>query len=141
MKTKYDKLVQVRKTQADRFEVQIAQIRLSIQAQELEVETKRAELSAVVTPSKGNVAILQEYSAAKKVMAMHINHLLNQLEETKKELHSTQLKYKLAMMEYEKSKHLRDTEIQKTILEMKKREQKDIDEIASQLFNNKKELF
>lgn len=141
MKTKYDKLVQVRKSQADQLEAEIAQVRISIKNQELEIDRKQSELSTVVIPKQGSIAILQEYSAAKKVMNLQIKQLVQRLEETKKELNSVQLKYKLAMMEYEKSKHLRDTEMQKTIMEMKKQEQKDIDEIASQLFNNKKELF
>jgi flagellar export protein FliJ len=141
VKTKYDKLVQVRKSQADQLEAEIAQVRISIKNQELEIDRKQSELSTVVIPKEGSIAILQEYSAAKKVMNLQIKQLVQRLEETKKELNSVQLKYKLAMMEYEKSKHLRDTEMQKTIMEMKKQEQKDIDEIASQLFNNKKELF
>lgn len=138
MKTKYDKLVQVRKTQVNQLEAKIAQIRATIKNQELEIDRRKSELNLVTTPKEGSISILQSYLAAKKVMSLQIKELLERVESIKKELNSVQLKYKLAMMEYEKSKHLKDSEIQRAIVEMKQKEQKDIDEVASQLFNNKK---
>lgn len=111
---------------------------MAIIHKEEEIKRAKLEFAKIKLPNKGQASILSGLQEAKRVQSMEIEHLKEELN-TLIEL-SLKLKeeYKRMNTEYEKAKHLKELELKRVIKELKVRETKELDEVASILYNNKR---
>ena len=137
MKTKYDKLVEARQSQLDKLETEVAQCNMRIAKKKQDIERLTLELNDVKIPHSGQISMIAAISNGKHVMVQNIKDEEQNLSALKNVLKSLKAKYKELFIELEKAKHLKSTELQRMIKELKRKEQKDLDEVATMLFGNK----
>jgi len=140
MKTKYDKLVEARKTQLNRAEADISDCNVKIFQKEQQLQRSIYELAHTELPKSGHISILRTLAEGRRVQALEIERLRVDLESLQSLLASLKENYKILSIEFEKAKHLQGLDIKKRLKELKLLEQKELDEVASMLYNNKKEV-
>lgn len=137
MKTKYDKLVEARQSQLDKLENEIAQCNLRITQKKQDIEQLKLEIDNITIPQSGQISVIAAISSGKQVMVQNIKTEEQNIKNLKSVLSTLKGNHKKLFIELEKAKHLKNTELQKMIKELKRKEQLNLDEIATMLFSNK----
>ncbi len=141
MKTKFSQLVKVKKQKINEIESELLDVENQKQKMHIHIQETLKEITEIKKPSSGNFAELNlSYS--------YLSNLSNQKKSYEekilmfeKQLDGLKELYKEANIEYEKVKHLEDLEIKKQLFELKRKESKDMDEIANLLFAKKNREF
>ncbi|TQR31881.1 hypothetical protein DMB92_05730 [Campylobacter sp. MIT 99-7217] len=130
MKSKYDSVLKVRKQQLDKAELNLNQARARQIAHEEAFKLANLEYLSMSLPQNGDVHLLRQGLQMLDVARNTKELAKEKLELSNKEMSHYQNLYKQASLEYEKIKYLKTEEIKKIKDELKKMEEKFIDEIA-----------
>ena len=137
MKTKFTSILKVRKLEVEKIENEIAKLQNQRKLVLQQIRKLEQDLAEIQTPQNGSIgdlklsyyktSILKENIELKK---QNINFLDDQIKITQELL-------KKSTLEYEKIKHLHEVEEKNILGKLKRLEEKNMNEIASQLFYRK----
>ncbi|MDO7252655.1 flagellar export protein FliJ [Helicobacter cappadocius] len=139
MNTKFDSLLKIKQQQLDKCEIDIMQNNQLIDSKNRKIDILLQDLSEVNIPKNGGYWDFKNMQDIKKAFVNEIDKTKNEISRLKNIGKKLQESYKIAFVEYEKIKYLKDNEIKKMILKIKKNELKDLDEVGIMLFKSNKE--
>lgn len=138
MKSKYSSIVEVRKQQLDKAELNLSQAKQRKLENEKNFELSRQEFYDLnVLPKSGNVQELRSKLQMANIAKEALKRAKEKVELSKKEMNHYEFLYKKAHLDYEKIKILNTQEIKKKLKEMQKVEEKFLDELAISRFVKK----
>lgn len=130
----YAKISKINKQRLDKIESEFFIIKSDMRKIEKEIEDIYSFINSLEIPQEGTMREFCQYTQRKKVLNTQKKRELDSLEKKNLELLNKQQEYKKAKLEYEKIKYLEEQEMNKKIEKLKRDEQKELDEISSQLF-------
>lgn len=134
MKTRFDGIVQVKKQQLDQAEMTLLRARDKVRLIKEKIAKLKEDILSVKEPKKGNFMQMQQIRQMLNVLRKQNDLLTNELHVANKDVQNYQKLYEFANKEHEKMVYLKDEEIATIIKKREKKEQKELDEIAVQLF-------
>jgi hypothetical protein len=134
MKTKFSELLKVKKQKLSEIEQQLAAKRYEKEVVVLQKVQIESEISAFQLPKEGDFSSMKLAIANREYLFKEKEHKENMIKYFEQEIDNLNFLYKEANIEYEKIKHLHEVEVEKMITELLKKESKQMDEIANQLF-------
>ncbi len=137
MKSQFDSIVKIKKQELDLAQMTLLNARHRLKALEDKVKAAFDEILSMEIPKKGTFAQIQQ---AKQVldMARAKKAMIDaEIETTKKDIDGFQRMYEIAHQELEKMTYLKEMDLEKQLEVLKKKEQRDLDEISLQLFARK----
>ncbi len=137
MKTKFSKLVKVKKQKINEIESELLDVTNQKQKMYIHIQETRKEIAEFKKPSSGNFSELNLSYSNLANLSNQKKSYEDKILMFEKQLDGLKELYKEANIEYEKIKHLEDLEIKKQLFELKRKESKDMDEIANLLFAKK----
>ena len=140
MKTKFSPILQIKKLESEKLQNEIVKLQNQKRKREQEYETLKNELKKITPPSKGDIKELNTTFLKLTLQNEAIEQKKQNILFLEEQVKLTELKYKEAMLEYEKVKHLHELEVKKIVDEIKKQEAKELDEIGTLLFSRKGEI-
>lgn len=139
MKTRFDSLLKIKKQSMQEKELEIAKLNSLIHKKLDEARECQEEMRAFLTPSAGSMQDFKMLAEYKQAFLFQIDSIHLEISELKNERSKYEEAYRLASIEYEKTKYLQENERKKLLLALKRQEEKNIDEIASIRFSLQKE--
>ncbi len=139
MKTKFSPILKIKKLQTEKLQNEIVKLQNQKKSVQNELKNLKNELKDIVPPKQGNFIQLNMTFLKSNFQQENIELKKQNILFLEEQVKLTELKYKEAMLEYEKIKHLHDLEIEKMLEKLKKDEAKNLDEIGTLLFSRKKE--
>lgn len=141
MKSKYDSVLKVRKQQLDKAELNLNKARARLLEHERALELANLDfINLCALPQAGDTNVLRQSLDLLNVAKEAKERAAEKVELSHKEIAHYQHLYKKANLEYEKIKYLRTEEFKKLKEELKRAEDKFMDEIAvSRFFNGEKD--
>jgi len=139
MKTKFSPILQIKKQESEKLQNEIVKLQNQKRKREKEYEALKNELKNIKPPKKGDIKDLNKTFLQISLQNEAIEQKKQNILFLEEQVKLTELKYKEAMLEYEKVKHLHELEVEKIVEELKKQEAKELDEIGSLLFFRKSE--
>ncbi len=130
MKTKFDPLVQYQKQKLQLCETQIAKLASEVSKAKNKIDSLKKQLSKIKIPKNAPFSEFLSENARKQVHISQINSHQDEINNLNQEIAKLKEEYKLLHIEFEKVNHLQEAEQEKIIKFLKKKEQKDLDEIA-----------
>jgi len=140
VKTKFSPILKVRKLDVERVESEIVKLQNQKRVAKRELESLYQTLYEQKTPNIGSVIELQKSYEIIQILKKDINLKKQNIQFLDEQIKLTQELLKKAMLEYEKIKHLHELEEKSMLEKIKKLEEKNMDEIAIQLFSREKTL-
>jgi len=140
MKTKFSPILQIKKLESEKLQNEIVKLQNQKRKREQEYETLKDELKKITPPQKGDIKELNTTFLKLTLQNEAIEQKKQNILFLEEQVKLTELKYKEAMLEYEKIKHLHELEVKKIVDEIKKQEAKELDEIGTLLFSRKGEI-
>lgn len=134
MKSKFDGIVKVKKQELDQAEAVLVRAKKQVRNVEEMIEKVLMDILSLKVPKKGNFNQMQLQRQTLDMMRRQKQILNIELMDAKQKVENYQRLYEFANREFEKMTYLKDEEIAQKIKAMQKQEQKDMDEIALQLF-------
>lgn len=134
MKSKFDGIVKVKKQELDHAEMVLIKAKERVRRIEEMIEVVFKDILSLQMPTNGTYKQMQERRQTLEMIRRHKELLDFELLDTKQKVAKCQETYEIANREFEKMNYLKDEEIAQKIKAMQKQEQKDMDEIALQLF-------
>lgn len=138
MKTRFTSLIKVKKEMMDRCERDLQKANESVHRAQVALDEAYAELEKAKIPASGSMTEFKNsrmlLSAQRDIIHEKQERLalaLQQVERAKQALKS-------AMIDYEKFKYLEAEQIKKILLEARRKEQRELDEIAVLTFERPK---
>ena len=131
MKTRFSSLVTLKKNTLDKSERAVQQANANLKNASEALGRAYVLLEEISAPKSGSV---QEFLASRTLVASQrevINHNREWLEYCQTQLYQAREQFKLDMIEHEKFKYLELQEKNKILKELKIKESKELDEIAS----------
>jgi len=101
------------------------------------VEAVKNALNSLTPPTSGNFGDMRIFFSQKDSIRAELDNSLKKLNELEEMLKLAHKRFKEANMEFEKANYLERIEIDNIILGKKKAEEKELDEIATMLYNNR----
>ncbi len=120
-------------------EQEIIKYNLEVAFAEDRVANVQEYLNSLTPPESGSFGEMKVFYGQKSATQTELANAQKKLQEQKNLLALAHQKFKEANIEYEKANYLERIEIDKVILEKRKAEEKELDEISTILYNNKKE--
>jgi len=141
MKTKFTSILKVRDLEVTKVENEISKQKANKRVLNQKLIDSKEEIYGIKTPSTGTILQMQSSQFQINTLRSTQKLILQDIENINLKIKLLEQKYKEAMLEYEKIKHLHSIEVEKILAKLKQQEAKDMDEIANQLFTrkNKKE--
>lgn len=134
---KFAAIIKVRKQQMDVIENTLAKARYEKSSLQQKVLTLLEAINDTQMPQAGDIAILSICKAKLGFLRREKETLQKQLQSKKEQIKKLLSDYKKARSEFEKIKYLEEQEYMQYLAKLKKKEQNDMDEIATMLFSNK----
>lgn len=140
MKTRFSSLVTLKKNTQDKSERGVQRANADLKNASDALSNSYTSLEDIVAPKSGNMGeFLASHSLASSQREI-ISHNREWVAYCQNQLHQAKEQFKFDMMEYEKFKYLDLQEKNKILKELKIKESKELDEIASITFARKKYL-
>ncbi|TEY04494.1 flagellar export protein FliJ [Campylobacter sp. US33a] len=130
MKTKYETVLKVKKRQLDNAENNLNKARARQMEHEKAYVLAKQECEQFSLPKSGSIELLKSNLTIIDIARSVKNEALRKVELSKKEMVHYQHLYKKAHLDYEKMKYLQSEELKKIQIQLKKSEEKFIDELA-----------
>jgi flagellar export protein FliJ len=140
MKTRFSSLVTLKKNTLDKSERVVQRANADLKNASEALGTSYASLDDIAPPQSGNIRELLASRSLASSQREIISHNKQWVEYCQNQLHQAKEQFKLDMMEHEKFKYLDLQEKNKILKELKQKESKELDEIASITFSRKKYL-
>lgn len=134
---KFAAIIKVRKQQMDVLETTLARVRGEKNILQKKVIALLEAINETQIPQAGDIAILSLCNVELGFLRREKETLQRQLLGKKEQIKKLLNDYKKARMEFEKIKYLEEQEYMQYLAKLKKKEQNDMDEIATMLFSNK----
>ncbi len=134
MKTKFDPLVQYQKQKLQLCETQIANLNVQIANISTLIESLCEKLTEIKPPKSATFENFLRINEIKKMHISEIASLQNQSQSHKQEVAALKEEYKALHIEFEKLKYLQEQEQEKIFALLKRKEQRELDEIAILLY-------
>lgn len=138
MKTKFTPIVKFKKSELDKSEERVQNFILQLHNKEKRLKAEYELLMHITKPTSGTITEYQSTQLLIHRQREIIIEATQRVEEAKEALSLAQEEQKKAYIEYEKYKYLESEEVKKMLNEIKKKEAKDLDEVALQAFMNKR---
>ncbi|RDU73950.1 hypothetical protein CQA57_03835 [Helicobacter anseris] len=139
MKTQFYSLLQVKKQELEKKEMEIAHINLKISQKLDEITQFQIQMKEFLTPSSGTFQDFKMLQEHKNAFLFQIDSMHLEISHLKQERSQLEKLYQEAFIEYEKINYLHNTEQKKQLEKLKKNQEKQLDEIALTLFELNKE--
>jgi len=139
MKTKFSSILQIKKQECDKLQNEIIKLQNRKKNLQKEILELKDALNQIEPPSSGSVVALTKTFYERTLQKENIDLKEQNILFIEEQVKLTELKYKEAMLEYEKIKHLHEIEEKNKIEEIKRLEAKELDEIGTLLFTKKSE--
>lgn len=139
MKSKFTQIVNIKKRNLDKIELNLARARNEAAMIEGFIAQAAEQISKFEMPSSGSAADLCGSLELLGAMRREKNLLTERLELTKKSIAHLERQYKAANLEYEKMKYLQTQDFSAQIEKIKKAEAAALDEFATMNFTRQKE--
>lgn len=139
MKSKFTQIVNIKKRNLDKIELNLARTRNEAAMIEGFIAQATEQISNFEMPSSGSAADLRGSLELLGAMRREKNLLTERLELTKKSIAHLERQYKAANLEYEKMKYLQTQDFSVQIEKIKKAEAAALDEFATMNFTRQKE--
>ena len=130
MKTKFDQLINAQKRKLDMCEMQIVRHNNEIAALQSQISAHIDQISKMQIPKGGSFDVFLQANARKRVLVSDIDSHQAHISAHKAEISKLEVLYRALYLEYEKLKHIQEKERENIIKAFKKRESKELDEIA-----------
>ena len=137
MKTKFTSILKVRKLEVEKLENEIAKLQNQKRLVSEQIRKLHEELKDAKIPQNGSIISLKQSFYMISIIKENIELKKQNILFLNEQIKSNQELLKKAMLEYEKIKHLHEIEEKKILEKIKKLEEKNMDEIASQLFSRR----
>lgn len=137
MKTKFSELVKVKKQKVQEIENSLRDARARKQNLQLEITDIISQMHTLPKPPHGEFSTLQLSYTYLEQLKLQKEQYEIMLKQTDVEIQGLQELYKEANIGYEKVLYLHDSEVQKELIVLKQQENREMDEIANQLFMRK----
>lgn len=134
MKTQFDGIVKVKKQELDQAEMTLMREREKVRILEDKVAKVFDDILSLEMPQKGTFAQIQQRRQVLDMARAQKNFLDREIESVKEQIRHCQKLYQYANKEFEKMSYLKEQEIAEKMKIIQKQQQKDLDEIALQLF-------
>ena len=138
MKSKFTQIVNIKKRNLDKIELNLARTRNEAAMIEGFVAQAAEQISKFEMPSSGSTIDLRGSLELLGAMRREKNLLTERLELTKKSIAHLERQYKAANLEYEKIKYLQTQDFSAQIEKTKKAEAAALDEFATMNFTRQK---
>jgi len=138
MKSKFTQIVNIKKRNLDKIELNLARTRNEAAMIEGFIAQAAEQISKFEMPSSGSAADLRGSLELLGAMRREKNLLTERLELTKKSIAHLERQYKAANLEYEKMKYLQTQDFSAQIEKIKKAEAAALDEFATMNFTRQK---
>lgn len=139
MKSKFTQIVNIKKRNLDKIELNLARTRNEAAMIEGFIAQAAEQISKFEMPSSGSTIDLRGSLELLGAMRREKNLLTERLELTKKSITHLERQYKAANLEYEKIKYLQTQDFSAQIEKIKKAEAAALDEFATMNFTRQKE--
>ena len=139
MKSKFTQIVNIKKRNLDKIELNLARTRNEAAMIEGFIAQATYQISKFEMPSSGSAADLRGSLEFLGAMRREKNLLTERLELTKKSIAHLERQHKAANLEYEKMKYLQTQDFSAQIEKIKKAEAAALDEFATMNFTRQKE--
>ncbi|MDQ7044693.1 MAG: flagellar export protein FliJ [Sulfurimonas sp.] len=139
MKTRYSSLLTVKKSSMQKSERVLQGANADLNNASITLELSYNSLGDVDTPQSGAMSEMLASRTLLQSQRALIEHNKEWLTFTKKQVEVAKEKLKFDMIEYEKFNYLELEEIKKMLQEIKRKEAKDLDEVALMTHARKKE--
>ena len=139
-KTQFSELIKIEKNKLQSLEREIQRERAEILKLQNEIQEIEDEILKIDYPTTGTFSMLQQFNIAMHNMKREVQNRHGKIDASHRRLEKLKSDMILVEHEIEKYKFLENEILKKRKLEERKREEKDIDEIATILHNLKKEL-
>lgn len=140
MKTRFSSLVTLKKNTLDKSERVVQRANADLTTASEALSTSYTSLEEIAPPQSGNIGELLASRSLASSQREIISHNKQWVEYCQNQLHQAKEQFKFDMMEHEKFKYLDLQEKNKILKELKIKESKELDEIASITFSRKKHL-
>ena len=139
MKSKFTQIVNIKKRNLDKIELNLARTRNEAAMIEGFIAQAAEQISKFEMPSSGSAADLRGSLELLGAMRQEKNLLTERLELMKKNIAHLERQHKAANLEYEKMKYLQAQDFSAQIEKIKKAEAAALDEFATMNFTRQKE--
>ncbi|MDD2905011.1 MAG: flagellar export protein FliJ [Sulfurimonas sp.] len=130
MNTRFSSLVALKKNKMEQSERLVQRANADLNTASSQLQASYNSLEDVSIPDTGNISAFLASRELLSTARRSIQHNQKWVEFTKEQVHLAREKLKSDMIEHEKFKHLELVEIKKILLEQKRQEAKDLDEVA-----------
>ena len=137
-KTQFTDILKIKKNKIKEIEQKIQKVRFGIAKNQERIKEIEEDILNIEYPISGYFSVLQQYNLAMNNMKSDIYNLENQIEQANNIIAQLQEELKLANLEFEKFKFLNDEVLEKEAKRLNKLEENRLDEIATILFNQKR---
>ncbi len=134
MKTKFSEILKVKKQKVSELEQQLAAKRAQKELLLVQLAEVLSKIEDFSFPKEGDFSGFKSAQYGLEYLSKEKEHKENMIKYFDQELENLNILYKEANIEYEKIKHLHELEEKMILQELLKKESKEMDEIANQLF-------
>ncbi|MEA3374100.1 MAG: flagellar export protein FliJ [Campylobacterota bacterium] len=138
MKTRFTPLIKVKKEMMDRCERDLQKANQAVHNAQSALDDAYRELDNAQTPESGSMTQFKNSRMLITAQREIIKEKQEWLAFALKQVESAKQALKTAMIDYEKFKYLEAEQIKKVLLEQRRKEQRELDEIAVLTFDNVK---
>ncbi len=134
MQNIFSKISKINKQKVDKIESELFLLKSAIRQIENRIKSVYVGINKLEIPKNGNASLLSLFQGRREILNAQKGRLLKELHVKNLEVARKYEEYKKARLEFEKIKYLEEQEIAKKIEKLKKKEQKDLDEISNMLY-------
>lgn len=138
MQSKFSPIAKVRKQQMDLVENNLAKERNEKSLLNKKIVSLLSDIEDSKIPQSGNVSLISIFNAQLSILRREKDSLENDLRIKQEHIETLLAEYKRANLEFEKIKYLEEQDFEVHLSNVKKQEQRDMDEISNMLFSNEK---
>lgn len=137
MKTNFSPILKAKKNDLDKQEVVIAKITQDIHQKFDEISILQSEMHSFFAPNFGTIQDFKILQEQRQAFLFQIDSIHQEISLLKSQKKQAQEVYQILYKEYEKINYIHTLEVKKQIAKIKKNDEKDLDEIATILFQTK----
>jgi len=138
VKTKFDTIVKLKKSQLDKIDREISKIDSQLHIAKTQLNSLIDERDKLEYPKSGNFFMISQFKMILNAKLLEIETKKEEIEFLKNQKKILLSNLKEANIEYEKMKYLQAEEIKMIIKNKKQQEIKELDEIALMLYKGEK---
>lgn len=137
MNTRFSSLVTLKKNKMEQSERSVQRANADLNTASSQLQASYNSLEELSSPERGNISAFLASRALLSTARKSIEHNKEWVQFTKEQADLAREKLKSDMIEHEKFKYLELTEIKKILLQQKRQEAKDLDEVALMTYTKK----